>query len=94
MPYDDTSYKVHCPGCNGNTSDIARGYREEGKCPVCGLPQEVLREIWRARESHASVELKEQFESMAVRAGKAEAQVRRLTRKVDAVRDALEGEHD
>ena len=88
------TYKIHCPGCGGNTTDIARGYHDDGKCPECGLSQDTLHEIWRARESHANEALKAQVEAWMVRAGKAEAQVLRLTRKVDAARDALESEHD
>lgn len=88
------TYKVQCPGCNTHTSEVARGYSEEGKCPACGLSQEVLHEIWRVREGHATAEVKAQFEEMAVRAGKAEAQVLRLTRKLEAVQEALESEHD
>lgn len=88
------TYKIHCPGCNGHTSDIADGYAEQGKCPRCGLSGDVLHEIWHVREGHATQEVKEQYERMAVRAGLAEAEAERLTRKLDAIRDALEGEHD
>lgn len=88
------TYKIHCPGCNGETSEIARGYAEAGKCPRCGLSNDVLEEIWRVRAGHATAEVKEQYEQMTVRAGKAEAEVQRLTRKLNAIRDALESDHD
>jgi hypothetical protein len=83
MPYDIDAYKFTCPGCNSTTSDVARGYREIGKCPNCGLDVAVLREIWRARESHANDELKARFEEMAARAGVAEAKAAKLERRLE-----------
>lgn len=88
------TYKIHCPGCGGNTTDIARGYQEVGKCPECGLSQDTLHEIWRARESHANDELKAKFEAMAVRAGVAEAKALKLERRLEHVQDAVNGGYD
>jgi transcription elongation factor Elf1 len=94
MPYMDDWHKFTCPGCNATTSDVARGYREEGKCPTCGLSQEVLYAVWRVRESHATANVKEEYEAMAVRAGKAEAEVARLTRRLESIKEAVEGGYD
>lgn len=88
------SFKIHCPGCGNNTSEVARGYQEEGKCPKCGLSHDALHEIWRAREGHATAELKEQFEAMAVRAGLAEAKVAKLERRLERISEAVNGDYD
>jgi hypothetical protein len=88
------TYKIDCPGCGSNTSEVARGYQEEGKCPKCGLSNDALHEIWRARESHANEQLKAQFEAMAVRAGLAEAKALRLERKLERIEKAVAGDGD
>lgn len=94
MPYSTDAYKLACPGCNSTTSDVARGYRETGRCPKCGLSGEILHEIWRVRESHATAEAKEQFEEMAARAGKAEAEARVLRHRLERVQEAADGGYD
>jgi hypothetical protein len=94
MPYSTSAYKIDCPGCNSNTSEIANGYRECGRCPNCGLPQSVLQEIWRVRESHATRQVKDEYEAMAVRAGLAEAKVLRLTRRIERIEEAVADDGD
>lgn len=94
MPYSDDAYKLTCPGCSSTTGEVARGYREEGKCPKCGLSQDVLHEIWRVRESHATAEVKQQYEAMAVRAGLAEAKVVKLELRLERIGEAVNGDFD
>ena len=88
------TYKIACPGCGNHTSEIARGYQEEGKCPKCGLSHDVLHEIWRVRESHATADVKQQYEAMAVRAGKAEAEALKLSRRLERIQEAVSGGYD
>jgi hypothetical protein len=88
------SYTITCPGCNGTSSEIARGYREEGKCPECGLSHDVLHEIWRVRESHATEQVKVECEALAVRAGLAEAKALRLERKLERIQEAVDDDGD
>lgn len=85
---------MHCPGCDGNSSDIARGFAEDGKCPECGLSLDTLNEINRVCESRATAEVKAQCEAWMVRAGKAEAERDRLQARLDRVREAMDSDYD
>lgn len=88
------SYKVTCPGCDTATTDNTRGFIDEGKCPKCGLSLDVLHEINRVRESHATAEVKAQYEEMAARAGRAEAELRVLKHRIERVQEAANGGYD
>lgn len=88
------SYKVTCLGCNTATTDNTRAFLEEGKCPKCGLSLDTLHEINKVRECHATAEVKAQFEEFAVRAGKAEAEVRVLKHRLERVQQAADGGYD
>jgi hypothetical protein len=88
------TYKFTCPGCQTATSDNSRGFLDEGACPKCGLSGDVIREIWRVRESHATDEVKTQFEQLATRAGVAEAKVLRLERRLERIKEAVDDDGD
>jgi hypothetical protein len=81
------SNKYECPSCKSYTSriyDVFDGEHEA--CPNCGLSGDVMREIRRVREGHASDEVKAQFEELAVRAGKADADAAKYKAKLDRIR--------
>lgn len=85
------SNKWTCPGCQSHTSriyDVFDGEYEN--CPNCGLSGEVMREIHRVREQHVSAAVAAQFEELALRAGRAEAENAKLTAKLKRIRGYFE----
>lgn len=88
------TWKFTCPGCQTATTDNSREATESGKCPNCGLSMDVVREIWRVREGHATDEVKARFEELAVRAGKAEAELRIVKHRLERVQEAANGGYD
>lgn len=86
------SNKYECPSCKSYSSriyDVFEGEYEN--CPNCGLSGEAMREIHRARESHANAEVKAKFEALTVRAGKAEAEAANLRHKLDRIQEYFAG---
>lgn len=90
------SNKACCPGCDSYLSaiwEIMHGERWE-PCPKCGLPAETLIKIQQARESHASKELAEKYEALAIRCGRAEAEAAYLRSQLCRIRSAVDGTPD
>jgi hypothetical protein len=86
------SDKIECPACNSYTSDVARAFRDDRPCPTCGLSAEAAAEILAVRTARADEALKGRLEAALVRAGKAEAEASSLRIRLEAVREALEGD--
>jgi len=82
--------KTECPACKAWTSgvrDAMDGVRDS--CPHCGLPGAVIGEVYAAREALANADLITKYEAVLVRAGKAEAEVRKLRKRLDEVEGAM-----
>ena len=86
------SNKAECPACKAWTSgvrDAMDGVRDF--CPSCGLSGAVIGEVYAAREALANADLIAKYEAVLVRAGKAEAQARKLRKRLDEVQQAMGG---
>ena len=84
--------KAECPACKAWTSgvrDAMDGVRDF--CPHCGLSGEVIGGVYAAREALANADLIAKYEAVLVRAGKAEAQARKLRKRLDEVQRAMDG---
>jgi len=55
-------------------------------CGNCGLAPETIRQVLAARSSVADEKLKAQFEELALRAGRAEAALVSVNRKLERIR--------
>lgn len=53
--------KEWCPGCDSYSSSVLAGLRDEGKCPFCGLPAEVILTVNAAKEQHLNEELTQKY---------------------------------
>ncbi len=81
------SRKWTCPGCDSYTSDVRAALEGEREaCPYCGLPGEVMRTVAEIGERYRESDLRDKLEAAEVRAGKAEAEVERLSHIVAQVR--------
>ena len=86
------SSKAECPACKAWTSgvrDAMDGVRDS--CPHCGLAGEVIGGVYAAREALANADLIAKYEAVLVRAGKAEAETRKLRERLDEVQRAMGG---
>lgn len=80
------SNKMACLGCDSYTSAIYEAFGNGEPCPYCGLPAEVTEKVLLARKRGADEDLTQRYQEAEVRAGKAEAEVVRLRRHLDAIR--------
>lgn len=81
------SNKLECPSCKSYLSAIYDAWEGElDQCPSCGLSADVIRDVYRVRESHASAEVVAQFEALAVRAGNAERDAAAAKAKLNRIR--------
>lgn len=83
------SEKATCPGCDGYSSSILRGFEEEGACPFCGLSAEVAAAVDAARERKADSDLADRVLAAEKRAMKAEREALALRRVVVSIRGHL-----
>ncbi len=88
------SNKHTCPACQSHLSsiyDVLTEGAHPDACPHCGLPGETLREIHRVREGHANAAVKAEFEALAIRAGRAEAEAAKFKAKLDRIQAYFAG---
>ena len=87
------SNKQECPSCKAWTSAVWDA--EHGRCdscPSCGLSGAIIREVYETRRRQADEELTGRYEQAIVRAGRAEAEVKRLRGHLDAIFSAVQQE--
>lgn len=72
------SDKAWCPACQTATSTITAGFREQGRCPYCGLSVEVVEQLAAATTRGADEHLVEQAAKAEQRAAAAEQEAQRL----------------
>ena len=84
------SNKTTCPGCDSYLSDITRAFDAGEPCPVCGLSAQAAFEIEAVRMKRGDESLKQQLEEALIRAGKAETEARRATRRLERIKYELE----
>lgn len=84
------SDKMTCPACDSYTSSILQAYEDGSRCPVCGIPAEVTVAVLEARKRNADADLTERYEAAEIRAGRAEAEARKLRRHLDAIKYAVD----
>ena len=84
--------KAECPACKAWTSGVRDAMDGVlGSCPHCGLAGEVIGGVYAAREALANADLIAKYEAVLVRAGKAEAETRKLRKRLDVVQAAMDG---
>lgn len=86
------SNKYECPSCKAYSSRIFDVFDGEyDNCPNCGLSGDAMREIHKARESHASAEVIAKYEALELRAGRAEAELATKTAKLERIKRYFAG---
>jgi Zn-finger nucleic acid-binding protein len=86
--------KMTCPACNAHLSSVRTAFLDGDPCPNCGLSAAAALEVIAAIERGADEALTESAAKANQRADVAEAQVRRLQRKVERIKRAVEEEPD
>ena len=79
-----------CPGCGAHLSDVLRAYQEGRPCPSCGLSASAATEVLAVQQAQAAERLKDKAAAAAIRAGKAEAEVRTLRYRLDRIKIEFE----
>lgn len=79
------SYKLGCPGCNSVTSGVYAAEANGNPCPHCGLPAETITAVNEARRRTQDANLLAKYEAVAVRAGRAEAEIAKLRGRMDDI---------
>lgn len=93
------SNKATCPACKAHLSaiwDILHPDWHDGDkcCPSCGLPGSAIREVEAARKARADAELTARLEEAVIRAGKAEAEVKKLRDRLYRIGQVFSGWDD
>lgn len=70
--------KMLCPACDSYSSSVGIGFRDEGKCPFCGLPVEAMLALEKASARGAQDSAIKMAAEAEARASRAEAEVVRL----------------
>jgi hypothetical protein len=82
--------KVTCPACDSYSSSVGIGFRDEGKCPFCGLPVEAFVALEKARARGAKDSIVKMSAEAEARAARAEAEVGRLKGLLSEIRWTVE----
>lgn len=84
---------MKCPVCGSYGSDIYRSVMvDNGNCPHCGAPGDVIDRVDQLRQQRADEQLKAELEQALTDLGKVTAERDRLARIVEGVRLAMADE--
>lgn len=83
------SYKETCPGCDAHTSDVARAFANDQRCPSCGLSAAAAKEIMVVRQARADDAIKAEFAGLRLRADRAERDYERVNSVLSEIREVL-----
>lgn len=81
-----------CAGCDSTSSTVLAGFRNDGKCPFCGLSLAAASEIEAIRKSWADRALRDRLEELIKAVEAAERRARIAEHRLAAVKTALESE--
>lgn len=82
--------KMTCPGCDSHSSSVLADFERGDRCRFCGLSAEAAQEIMDIREKRANAAVEAAFKDLRVRLDKAERELATATRRLTAIRDALD----
>jgi len=82
--------KIECPACEANDFAFVSEFREGGPCPYCGLPNDAIGEVFRARKAHADEQLIKKYTEAVQRAERAEEQLAYIQRQAEEAKSCLD----
>lgn len=86
------SDKMECPVCKSYSSSVLGAVERGDPCPSCGTDANTILNVAALRERYRESELRGEVERLTIELGKVTAECNKLSRIVNAVRDALNGE--